>query len=65
MANLARDWGFSWFPCGLATAATLQTLHFPARKCFTALPIEAPTTDHKLVVVLNTANTVGPCQPLE
>ena len=38
VANLARDWGFSWFPCGLATAATLQTLHFPAGKCLTAIP---------------------------
>ena len=42
-ANLARDWGFSWFPCGPATAATLQTLHLPAGKCLTALP--APCRD--------------------
>ena len=35
VANLARDWGLPEYTRGLATAATLQTFHFPARVGFT------------------------------
>jgi RNA polymerase sigma factor (TIGR02999 family) len=43
VANLVRDWGRPARTRGLATAATLQALRFPAGKCFTALPQRAKT----------------------
>jgi hypothetical protein len=50
VADLARNRGRPGCASGLATAAASQTLHFPAEKCFTALP-GRPSTDHSGRVV--------------